>query len=244
MFVWTPPVGAREGEGTLPVDAGKPVLRVEPIVLQPNLLPNASFEDIEAGRPKSWSWDRRNTDAALAIDESVAHFGGRSLRITNSTPFAAHVYGMFHLPGGAAVKPNTQYTFSCYVKGNQIGIAWFGGGREWLQRARFPEKTDGGWVRVVLPFKTGADETNIPVLACTETPCEPFWIDDVQLVEGPRPMPILEPLKSDRPSIYLESPETVVVSRPAGLPALWNAATRLPGPSKAYSTKPLSRSSA
>ncbi len=112
VFVCVSPAGAREGEGTLPVDAGKPVLRIEPIVLQPNLLPNASFEEIDAGRPKSWSWDRRNTDAVLTIDDSVAHSGRRSLRIANSTSFVPHVYGVFHLPGGVAVKPNTEYTFS------------------------------------------------------------------------------------------------------------------------------------
>jgi hypothetical protein len=222
LFVGTSPASAREGDGMLPVESGKPVLRVESIVIRPNLLPNASFEEIEAGKPKSWSWDRRNTDATLTIDESVAHSGRRSLRITNSTPFSPHVYGMFHLPGGVAVKPNTAYTFSCYVKGGHIGLAWFGGGRQWLQRARFPERTDG-WIRVVLPFTTGADENNIPVLACTETPCEPFWIDDVQLVEGGRPMPILEPSTSGAPSLYLEQPETFVLSPRAGPPALWNA---------------------
>ena len=94
------PAGAGEGESLPPVEAAKPMLRVEPIELRPNLLPNASFEEVEAGRPKSWAWDRRNTDAAMTVDESVAHSGRRSLRITNSTAFAPHVYGMFHLPGG------------------------------------------------------------------------------------------------------------------------------------------------
>lgn len=223
LLVRASPAGAREGEDTPPVESGKPVWRIEPMVIKPNLLPNASFEEVEAGGPKSWSWDRRNTDAALTIDDSVAHSGRRSLRITSSTPFAPHVYAMLHLAGGVAVKPNTAYTFSCYVRGSHIGLAWFGGGREWLQRGRFPEKTEGRWGRVVLPFTTGPDEKNVPVLACTETPCEPFWIDDVQLVEGPRPMPILEPSKSDGPSLHLEAPETFVLSPRTGLPALWNS---------------------
>ncbi len=146
LFVWISPAGAREGEGTLPVESGKPVLRVEPIVLQPNLLPNASFEEIEAGKPKSWSWDRRNTDAALAVDDSVAHSGRRSLRITNSTPFSPHVYGMFHLPGGVAVKPDTAYTFSCYVRRTLPSRRWSANGPQrssaiasilWPRRFRF-----------------------------------------------------------------------------------------------------------
>ena len=75
LFVRTSPADAREGDGVPPVESGKPVLRVEPTVLQPNVLPNASFEEVEAGRPKSWLWDRRNTDAVLTIDDSVAHSG-------------------------------------------------------------------------------------------------------------------------------------------------------------------------
>ena len=220
------PAGAGEWESLPPVEAGKPMLRVEPIELRPNLLPNASFEEVAAGRPKSWAWDRRNTDAAITVDESVAHSGRRSLRITNSTAFAPHVYGMFHLPGGAVVKPDTLYTFSCYVKGSHIGLAWFGGGREWLQRARFPDKTEGGWMRVVLSFTTGPDDKSIPVLLCTETPCEPFWVDDVQLVEGPQPMPVRDAASPPGPSVYLEAPQSVVLS-PQAPPKRWNT-TRFP----------------
>jgi len=229
---------AREGEDAPPVEPGKPIVRVEPIVVQANLLPNASFEETEAGKLKSWSWQRRNTDATLAIDDSAAHSGRHSLRITNSTPFGPHVYGMLDLPGGATVKPNTAYTFSCYVKGSHLGLAWFGGGRDWRARAIFPEKTEDGWVRVVLPFTTGPDDRNIPVLATTESPCESFWIDDVQLVEGPRPMPVLQPSTSDGPTLHLEPPETLVLSPKSGAPSLWNT-SRLPRSRYVFASKSL-----
>src|SRR3990172_7961652 len=88
---------AAEGQRSVLADTENAALRVEPIALQKNLLPNASFEQVEAGRPGPWAWDRRNTDATTTIDETVAHAGKRSLRITNGTPFSPHVYGMFHL---------------------------------------------------------------------------------------------------------------------------------------------------
>ena len=194
------------------VEPGKPVLLVQPIRPPPNLLPNSSFETVEGDRPKHWQWNRQNTDATLKVDDTVAHSGGRSLRITNGTPYCPHVFGILQLPGLVTVRPDTAYTFSCYVKGPRIGIAWFGGGRDWRIRARMPKTTAGGWFRVVMGFTTEEDETKIPVMLVTENPTEPFWVDDVQLLEGAQAMPVLDPRKADSPVLHVEFPDTPALS--------------------------------
>ncbi len=221
------------------VAPGKPVLRIEPIELQTNLLPNASFEDVNAGVPNQWRWDRRNTDATLSIDESTAHTGRRSVRVTNSTPFGPHVYAMLFLPDGVEVKPDTAYTFSCYVKSDtDINIAWFGGGTQWLHRARFPGNTRGQWARVVLSFKTGPDDRRIPVMLNTESPTAGFWVDDVQLVPGPQPMPVFDTAsKGPILDIELPTPSTARTHGAAVVPA-WNP-TRFPSDQYAFATEKL-----
>lgn len=212
------------GDSSTPsVEPGHPLLEIEPVELQPNLLPNPSFEESDEKGLKVWHWDPRNTDATLTVDDTLAHSGKKSIRITNTTRFGPHVFGQLHLPGGVTVQPNTTYTFSCYVKGNKTGIAWFGGGPGWRARGHFPKTTHDQWTRVVLPFTT-TDDTNIPVMVITESPAEPFWVDDVQLVEGPEPMPVFDGQKRDLATLQLESP-TATAIRPGAdtVRPDWNA---------------------
>ncbi|MBN2292066.1 MAG: beta-galactosidase [Pirellulales bacterium] len=192
-------------------EQGQIAIRVTSFELRPNLLPNSSFEKVEdkKGSPAlavGWNWHPGKTDATCSVDENQAHSGKRSLRITNNTPFGPHIYGMLRVPGDVAVKPNTTYTFSCYVKGENMGIAWFGGGRDWLVRSQFPKSTAGHWIRMEMSFKTDGKDARIPVMIVTESPCEPFWIDDVQLVEGAEPMPIVKTDKDDKPVLQVGFP--------------------------------------
>jgi hypothetical protein len=212
------------------VASGKPVLRVQPIQLQPNLLPNASFEEVDGDHPRQWHWNRRNTEAKLVLDETTAHTGQRSIRVTNSTPFGPHVYAMLSLPEGIEVQPSTTYTFSCYVKSDaEIGIAWFGGGTEWRVRGLFPRHSHGQWVRVVLPFTTGPEDRRIPVMLNTESPTEGFWVDDVQLVAGAQPMPVFD-ASSPTPVLQIELPPPATVRfRGTTITAAWNPARFPPG---------------
>ncbi len=189
---------------TVAANHGQVAIQITPFELRPNLLPNYSFEKIEEkkgspARAIGWDWHHGKTDATCTVDDSQAHSGKRSLRITNNTPYGPHIYGMLKVTGDVAVKPNTTYTFSCYVKGDKIGTAWFGGGRDWIVRCAFPKSTNGRWQRMVMSFKTDTKDTRIPVIMATERPCEPFWIDDVQLVEGSEPMPLLHGDHPDKP---------------------------------------------
>lgn len=232
--LWVDDVQLEAGEVATEFDAEDPLapgearLRLRDVTLRPNLLPNSSFEEVDGNRPRHWLWDQRNTDATMTIDTEVARSGRNSLRFTNNTPFGAHVYGILTLVGGVEVKPDTTYTFSCYVKGRNLGTAWFGGGTGWRVRALFPRRIDEGWRRVTRTFTTHPDETNIPVMIVSESPTEPFWVDDVQLVEGPEPMPYLPEEERERAMLEMEfARPTPVMHRGTSFLPLWNQ-TRFP----------------
>ena len=84
----------------------------------PNLVANYSFEEVDPkGWPVGWRWDRRNTDAAVALDGTEAHSGRRSLRITNGTPYGAHAYGTLWTADPIRLQSGRSYTLSCFAIG-------------------------------------------------------------------------------------------------------------------------------
>ncbi len=168
---------------TLPIGTGTARLVVTPQGRRENLVPNSSFEIVDGVRPKFWMLDKRNTDAAMTIDDTVAHSGQRSIKFTNGTPFGAQVYGWFGVVGGIRVKPDTPYTVSAFVMSQNPGTAWVGGATGWRVRCQF-YPTRGKWVRVQQSFVTKSDETSIPFMIVTESPTGGFWVDDIKLEEG------------------------------------------------------------
>jgi hypothetical protein len=164
-------------------------LTLQPFDPGANLLPNASFEEAEDGRPAGWRWDPRNTDAMLALDAAEPHSGRTAVRITNGTAFGAHVYGTLWLERAVPVKPATVYTLSAFVKsGGTAPGAWMGGGEGWKVRRSLPA-THGQWRRVSHTFTTGEKETAFTARVCTDRPTKGFWLDDLSLREGARPVP-------------------------------------------------------
>jgi len=225
--VWIDDVMLEEGtEATefvmdRPLKAGSAVLTVEPMDLRENLLPNSSFETVHGNRPQHWAFDCRNTDATMTVDDQVAHSGRRSLRFTNGTGFGPHVYGMCMLIGGAKVKPSTPYTVSAWVRSDEPGTAWIGGGRRWRLRCKFP-RTHGQWRRVSDTFVTEPDETAIPVLLITERPTRGLWVDDVKLEEGNWASPYVPPEGPARPELELAvRPPRPVMSKRGLVVPIW-----------------------
>ena len=179
------------------------------ISVAPNLVDNASFERLTGGMPEGWAFSKRNTDATMTVDETVAHTGRRSLKFTNGTRFGAHVYGTLVYRDGMRVKPNCQYTLSCYVRSDNPGIAWIGGGPKWHLRRRFP-KTGDAWKRVSITFRTEQDVESYPLLVLTESPTEGFWIDDVKLEEGGEATLFVPEETGKTTQLFLDVPADVV----------------------------------
>jgi hypothetical protein len=203
------------------------VLQGDWVSLGPNLVENSSFERLDGGLPKGWSFDRRNTDATMAVDETVAHSGSRSLRFTNGTPFGAHVYGMLSYIGGLELEPDQDYTLSCYVRSKDPGIAWIGGGPGWRIRLRFPQ-TDGAWERVVTSFHTEAERSGFPLLVISESPTEGFWIDDVKLERGAEATPYVSEEAGAVTQILLQLPAEMTADKTLDLAGWLYAPADLP----------------
>ncbi|MBC7326875.1 beta-galactosidase [bacterium] len=158
--------------------------------IKENLVPNFSFEEKSPGTnlPQGWIWDKRNTNATCEIDESRAHSGKYSLKLTNGTPFGAHIYGTIWTAQPIKIKPGIPYTLSAYVLSENPGVAWIGGGSEWQIRLTIPP-TKGKWKRIWLTFTPGEDDADFVLRINTDSPTPGFWVDDVKLEEGTEPTP-------------------------------------------------------
>lgn len=150
----------------------------------PNLVTNFSFEDITSdGQPSGWHWDPRNTDATMAVDETMAHSGRRSVRFTNGTPYGAHVYGTLWTAASIRLKPGANYTLSFYAKSESPGAAWVGGGHQWRVRVSLAGTGDL-WQRFATTFTAVDKERDFRLQINTDSPTAGFWIDDLKLEEG------------------------------------------------------------
>ena len=160
---------------------------------QVNLLRNASFEQHAKGVPAEWRWSPGRAKAELRVDTETSHNGSCALLLRNTARREPHVYSS--VAQDTEVRPNTTYTLSCYVRTEDGGTAWIGGGAKWQHRFPFPKKTDG-WQRVAGTFTTAAGESRFTLRILTESPTPGLWVDDVQLEEGKEATPFVfeEPL--------------------------------------------------
>jgi hypothetical protein len=147
-----------------------------------NLVPNPSFEQVDGVRPKHWVWDSRNTDSTFAVSHD-AHSGDRAVLITNKTPLAPHVYGQLVLMGGLRLEPGESYTLSAYVKSDEPGRAWIGGGDGWWMRIGM-RGTRGKWQRVRRTFTAHNGDTSFPLMINTDSPTTGVLVDDIKLEKG------------------------------------------------------------
>ena len=159
--------------------------------IRANLVPNFSFEDVKDGVPIGWQWNQRNTDASLFVDKEHSHTGDRSVKLQNSTPYGAHVYGTLWTDPPIPVKPRTRYTLSFYARSDSPGAAWVGGGQGWSVRVGI-QPTGGVWRRFSTEFTTAEDETDFVLRINTDSPTPGFWVDDMKLEEG-APATLCEP---------------------------------------------------
>jgi len=156
---------------TCPVHAERPV----------NLVPNPSFEDSQDGLPVSWQWSPLPAKGTCTLDTAVKRSGECSAKLTNPTPQEPHVY--CHLSTTVPLQPGRTYTLSCYVKSEDAGTAWIGGGDKWRLRIPFPRKAPD-WQRVSQAFTVEAAEAQFRLLILSESTTKGLWIDDVQLEAG------------------------------------------------------------
>jgi len=150
---------------------------------------NYAEEDLRHQVAKGWQWwINQNADARCDLDNKVAHSGRYSVRLTNRTPLQPHVYGTFHLTQPVKLQAGKPYTLSAWVKSDDPGTAWMGGGSNWQFRCYF-KPTGGKWQQFTLTFVPSEADTDFVVRFNTDSETEGIWIDDVALVEGEQPDP-------------------------------------------------------
>lgn len=119
-------------------------------------------------------------DATVERDTSRAHSGTASLKIQQRTPYGANVF--VNAVQSLAVKPNTQYAFEVWVKGENVRNAWFPGGAGWAQRVRFPNGTYD-WTKVSTTYTTGPNETTYALTLLSEN-TGTVWVDGLTVTEA------------------------------------------------------------
>lgn len=198
-------------------------------VAQGNLVPNPSFEVTgDDGMPVGWHFMDVHAGAKAIVDDTVAHTGKRSVKLTNPHGQEPHVYGTFTTR--LNVKPNQIYTLSLYARSQDPGAAWFGCGPKWERRMGI-KPTGDQWQRFTLTFTTQGDEKQLEPRINVDSRTDGLWIDSVQLEEGPEATEFQMP-------IMLERGQTMLQVRPAvvgenlllngsfeelrnGMPAFW-----------------------
>jgi len=155
-----------------------------------NLIPNPGFSEVMAGTPAHWRWDRRNTAATFAVVPE-GNWGRNAIRISNTTASAPHVFGQLALAEPLPLEPGTQYTLSCYVKGDDPGRAWIGGGEGWWLRLALPASR-GEWRRVSRTFTAHPGDTAFPLMINTDGPTTGFLVTDLKLEKGDRATPFID----------------------------------------------------
>jgi alpha-N-arabinofuranosidase len=145
-----------------------------------NPIANPSFEDVEGNRPKGWQTVNWQPKAEFAVDESVAHSGKRSIRISSVDGADSSFQSI------VAVQPYAKYRLSGWIKTRDLKPGTSKGALINLHAVDIMTKAVSGtqdWTRVEVVFDTaGTDAVSVNCLfggwgKATGT----AWYDDVQL---------------------------------------------------------------
>lgn len=176
-----------------------------------NLIANASFEFLDGNRPKSWVWRLRSADADYKIVHD-AHTGKNAINIHNRTPKAPNVFGQLVLEDRVRLIPGQTYTLSAFVKAEDPGKAWIGGGgRSWRVRLQLG-KTHRKWRRFETSFTATEKEEYFRLMITTGSPTNNLIVDDIKLEKGEIATPFFDPaLCNHAVELIADAPDEVAV---------------------------------
>ena len=177
-----------------------------------NLVANASFEFLDRDCLKGWDWRLRGADADYRIIHD-AHSGKNAIKIRNRTPKAPDVFGQLVLEDPVRLVPGQAYTLSAYVKTEDPGKSWIGGGgSSWWVRLQL-EKTHRKWHRFEKSFTATEKDEFFRLMIITSSPTNNLIIDDIKLEKGERATPFFAPaLCNHAAELIADVPDEVAVS--------------------------------
>ena len=157
-----------------------------------NLVKNGDFSQegknsIAAGWRKGWP----KIQGTLTLDKEVKKSATCSLKATNT---AKDQYTFYRQK--FAVTPNTEYVFSCWMKGKDIVADEKAGAQYWILKNGGKTfragsyiglwKTATGtfdWNKIMIAFKTKAETEFTIMLGLTKNSTGTAWFDDVKLMK-------------------------------------------------------------
>ncbi|MFF2879155.1 DNRLRE domain-containing protein [Gottfriedia sp. NPDC057991] len=158
-----------------------------------NLLSNPGMEHTTLD---GWGFANNNSTGTHTLDTNQFHSGKQSERIDISSANAT--FGYHALTQSIIVKPDTTYTFSAYIKSNDIknSRAFLNIGETntedstvlWYNNKYYPVKGTADWSRREISFTTGPNAKNVVLYLemdhTSDSASGTAWFDDVQFEEN------------------------------------------------------------
>jgi Polysaccharide lyase family 4, domain III/Carbohydrate binding domain len=135
-----------------------------------------TWEDIEPPALAGWSPEVYQAAATVELDSTVAHTGQSSVKIVNQSPIQANYFAT--IAQQITVEPNTTYTFSAWVKGENVAPSalQFTIADDWGSRTDAPSGTFD-WTKVSFQYTTTSQTSlTFRLLSSDVTPAG--WMDD------------------------------------------------------------------
>jgi len=147
-------------------------------------VPNGDFERVASGTnaPEGWTIGiAPKTQAAICVDETVAHGGRRSIKITDRSPTQPFVYAVIHSPR-LTVQPETTYDVRFFAKARSTSGCSVGADLDVgdVVRENLPAGTYD-WQEVTFTVTTLPDQTEMTLHFLADGLTEALWIDDVSV---------------------------------------------------------------
>jgi hypothetical protein len=147
---------------------------------------NNGFEICAGGTPAIWQLFHA-TQATFACDTSVAHSGGASARISNSSGDSTGVPAFFLSPTVARVAPGQVHTVSVWARGQnatgttQVALAWFDANGNYLSVTDSPALQTGttSWTLLTASGPAPAGAAYVQIHCESAYNSGTAWFDDV-----------------------------------------------------------------
>ncbi|GAA5193381.1 hypothetical protein GCM10023322_55270 [Rugosimonospora acidiphila] len=136
-----------------------------------------TWTEIEPPPLAGWTTDVYQADASVTLDKTVAHSGHASVKIVNRSAKQDNYYAT--ISQDITVQPNTTYTFSAWVKGQDVRALQFTLQPDWGSRTDAPSGTYG-WTRVRFQYTT-TTETTLTFRLLSSDATAAAWMDDASV---------------------------------------------------------------
>lgn len=149
----------------------------------PNLIRNASFEEIRDGKPVGWKTSTWGGKPAYEVEHGFGHTGKRCVKISSRD--GANASWSFRIQ----VKPRTDYRVTAWIKTRDVHTTRFGAQIN-LHELQFEGKTDAikgdnGWTKLTSEFNSGSRESILVncLFGGWGSATGTAWFDDIEVVE-------------------------------------------------------------